>query len=193
GCRRDEVPVSPMGSSPRRDDRDARVLVSGAKCVETMIDRLVCADGGNPDQTTTHGKKVEEAKALELKGWHYTLHLAGRVFSVFVHGDTVGAETLRRSLTDWLTDMKLIPAMSEGGIDRYIGYYDPYATSHDALDEDTAVQHEVRSAAKALVEAVALSRAGKLPRVQADSDPRPKGANAPSRHPDASRCGLARG
>src|SRR5262245_59479836 len=26
-----------------------------------------------------------------------------------------------------LTDLKLIPAMSQGGIDRYIGYHEPYA------------------------------------------------------------------
>src|SRR5262245_41923698 len=112
--------------------------------LKLMIDRLVCADGGNPDPTTTRGKNVEDAKALELKGWHYPRHLAGRVFAVVVHGDTVGAETLRRSLTDWLSDMKLLPAMPQGGIDRYIGYYEPYATSHDALDRDTAVQREVR-------------------------------------------------
>jgi len=141
--------------------------------LKLMIDRLVCADGGNPDQTTTHGKKVEEAKALELKGWHYPRHLAGRVFAVFVHGDTVGAETLRRSLTDWLTDMELIPAIPQGGIDRYIGYYEPYATNHEALDKDAAVQQEVRNAAKALVDAIALARAGTLPH-PADSDPRPK-------------------
>ena len=139
-----------------------------------MMDRLVCADGGNPDPTTTHGKTVEEAKALELQGWAYPRHLAGRIFAVIVHGDTVGAETLRRSLSDWLTDMKLLPAMPQGGIDRYIGYYEPYATSHDALDRDTAVQHEVRSAAKALVEAVRLSRAGRFPHLQPGSDPRPK-------------------
>jgi len=60
--------------------------------LKLMIDRLVCADGGNPDQTTTHGKKVDEAKALELKGWHYPRHLSGRVFAVFVHG----AGTLQR-------------------------------------------------------------------------------------------------
>jgi multimeric flavodoxin WrbA len=142
--------------------------------LKLMMDRLVCADGGNPDQTTTHGKKVEEAKALELEGWGYPRHLAGRVFSVVVHGDTVGAETLRRSLTDWLTDMKLRPALPHGGIDRYIGYYEPYATSHEALDRDTAVQLEVRHAAKALVEAVALSRAGRFPDLGPDSDPRPK-------------------
>jgi multimeric flavodoxin WrbA len=142
--------------------------------LKLMMDRLVCADGGNPDQTTTHGKHVEEAKALELQGWHYPRHLAGRVFSVIVHGDTVGAETLRRSLTDWLTDMHLLPAVPQGGIDRYIGYYEPYATSHDALDSDTVVQQEVRNTAKALVHAVALSRAGRYPPVDTGSDPRPK-------------------
>jgi multimeric flavodoxin WrbA len=142
--------------------------------LKLMMDRLVCADGGNPDQTTTHGKKAEEAKDIELKGWHYPRHLAGRVFSLVVHGDTVGAETLRRSLSDWLTDMKLLPAMAQGGIDRYIGYYEPYATSHDALDKDTAVQHETRNAAKALVDAIALMRAGKFPKLAGDGDPRPK-------------------
>src|SRR6187402_2960327 len=63
--------------------------------LKLMIDRLVCADGGNPDPTTTGGKDPEKAKALELGGWSYPRHLAGRVFSVVVHGDTVGAETLR--------------------------------------------------------------------------------------------------
>lgn len=29
--------------------------------LKAMIDRLVCADGGNPDLTSTHGKTVEEA------------------------------------------------------------------------------------------------------------------------------------
>ena len=131
--------------------------------LKLMMDRLVCADGGNPDQTTTHGKKPDEAKALELRGWPYPRHLAGRVFSVVVHGDAGGAETLRRSLTDWLTDMHLLPALRQGGIDRYIGYYEPYATSHDALDRDADVQEEVRGAARALVEAVALARAGRYP------------------------------
>jgi multimeric flavodoxin WrbA len=142
--------------------------------LKLMIDRLVCADGGNPDPTTTHGKAVDEAKALELSGWSYPRHLAGRVFSVVVHGDTVGAETLRRSLSDWLTDMQLLPAMAQGGIDRYIGYYGPYATSHEALDADTAVQDEVRGAARALVEAVRLSRAGTYRRLDAKAEPRPK-------------------
>jgi multimeric flavodoxin WrbA len=142
--------------------------------LKLMIDRLVCADGGNPDPTTTHGKGVEEAKALELEGWPYPRHLAGRVFAVVVHGDTVGAETLRRSLADWLSDMKLQPAVVQGGMDRYIGYYEPYATSHDALDQDAAVQNEVRESARALIEAVALARAGRLPQMETESELRPK-------------------
>jgi multimeric flavodoxin WrbA len=142
--------------------------------LKLMIDRLVCADGGNPDPTTTRGKGVQEAKQLELSGWHFPRHLAGRVFAVVVHGDAVGAETLRRSLSDWLCDMRLLPAMRHGGIDRYIGYYEPYATSHAALDADTAVQQEVRNAAQAVVEAVALTRAGRFPQPEPETDPRPK-------------------
>ena len=142
--------------------------------LKLMMDRLVCADGGNPDQTSTHGKKPAEAKALELKGWHYPRHLAGRVFSVVVHGDVIGAETLRRSMCDWLTDMELIPATPQAGIDGYIGYYGPYATSHEALDADTGIQREVRGAAAALSEAVKLARAGRLPRTQREPEARPK-------------------
>jgi multimeric flavodoxin WrbA len=142
--------------------------------LKLMIDRLVCADGGNPDPTTTHGKRPEEAKALELEGWHYPRHLADRLFGVVVHGDAVGAETLRRSLTDWLTDMNLIEATG-ATLDRYIGYYQPYATSHEALDGDEAVQQEVRNVARSLADAVQLARDGKLVRTDGRSrDPRPK-------------------
>ena len=143
--------------------------------LKLMMDRLVCADGGNPDLTSTHGKRPEEAKALELAGWSYPRHLAGRLFAIVVHGDVVGAETLRRSLADWLIDMKLVPAAPSAVIDRYIGYYEPYATSHDALDRDTAVQQEVRSAALTLAEGIRLARAGRFPRPDAgQSEIRPK-------------------
>jgi len=131
--------------------------------LKLMIDRLVCADGGNPDPTSTHGNNAAEAKALELKGWHYPRHLAGRLFSIVVHGDAAGTENLRRSLTDWLLDMHLIQASHAATIDRYVGYYEPYATSHEALDRDVALQDEVRNAAKILIEAVKLARAGNLP------------------------------
>jgi multimeric flavodoxin WrbA len=143
--------------------------------LKLMIDRLVCADGGNPDPTTTRGKSPQLAKALELKGWSYPRHLADRVFSVVVHGDAAGAETLRQALVDWLTDMELRPASAAATIDRYVGYYEPYATSHDALDRDTALQEEVRNAARALVESVRLLRAGQFPRPDRGlKQPRPK-------------------
>lgn len=47
-------------------------------------------------------------------------------------------------------------------LDRYIGYWEPYATSHEALDKDQAIQDEVRNAAKTLLEAVQARKAGKL-------------------------------
>jgi multimeric flavodoxin WrbA len=143
--------------------------------LKLMMDRLVCADGGNPDPTTTHGKKPEEAKALELKGWHYPRHLAGRVFAVIAHGDAAGVEMLERALTGWLADMHLVPASASAVVARYVGYYEPYATSHEALDRDAAFQAEVRNAARTLVEAVTLSRHGALPRPgDRLGDPRPK-------------------
>ncbi|KRR13355.1 NADPH-dependent FMN reductase [Bradyrhizobium jicamae] len=130
--------------------------------LKAMMDRLVCADGGNPDPTSTHGKHADQAKALELKGWPYPRHLAGRHFGLVVHGDSAGAEMLRRSLSDWLTDMSLISAGRTSEADGYIGYMEPYATSHQALDEDRAFQDEVRNAARALGNAVKLARAGKF-------------------------------
>src|SRR5688572_7605440 len=143
--------------------------------LKLMMDRLVCADGGNPDPTTTSLKDPAKAKALELAGWHYPRHLAGRRFAVVVHGDTVGAETLRRSLSDWLHDMHLVAAHYAATIDRYVGWYEPYATSHFALDDDRALQQEVRNAARHLVDAVRAYRSGQT---QADTvrddDPRPK-------------------
>ena len=78
--------------------------------MKLMMDRLVCADGGNPDPTSTHGKDAKKAKELELADWPYPRHLEGRVFSVIVHGDVEGAENVRRSLADWLRFMKLKPA-----------------------------------------------------------------------------------
>ncbi len=73
-----------------------------------------------------------------------------------------GAEALRRSLSDWLTDMSLISAGRKSEADGYVGYMEPYATSHQALDEDREFQDEVRNAARALGNAVRLARAGKL-------------------------------
>ena len=142
--------------------------------LKLMMDRLVCADGGNPDPTTTSGKSPDKAKALELKGWPYPRHLRNRAFSVVVHGDAAGAETVRRSLHDWLTDMELVPAGGAALIDRYVGYYEPYATSHEALDRDAAIFEEVRNAARTLASAVTELRGGRVPPDEGVEDPRPK-------------------
>ena len=142
--------------------------------LKLMMDRLVCADGGNPDPTTTQGKDPRLAKELELKGWHYPRHLAGRAFSVVVHGDAEGAETLRRSLVDWLIDMELVPAGAAANFARYVGYYEPYATSHEALDRDRALFKEVRNAARSLVNAVRMIRRGRREPDAGLNAPRPK-------------------
>lgn len=130
--------------------------------LKAMMDRLVCADGGNPDPTSTHGKKADEAKALELKGWSYPRHLAGWHFGLIVHGDSVGAEGVRRTLSDWLTDMHLISVGRFGELDGYVGYMEQYAVSHRELDEDSEFQQEVMNTARVLGRAVKLARQGRL-------------------------------
>jgi len=143
--------------------------------LKLMIDRLVCADGGNPDPTSTHGKDAARAKALELKGWPYPKHLARRVYGLLVHGDVAGVEDSRRALSDWLDWMGLVDAGDQSRLDRYIGYYAPYATSHDALDKDKDVQGEARNVARSVARHVRALRAGKLDvEVQRLPRPRPK-------------------
>lgn len=143
--------------------------------VKLMMDRLVCADGGNPDPTLTQGKDADLAKRAEMAGWDYPRHREGRLFSVVVHGDTEGAENARRSLSDWLRSTKLESIGEKGELDRYIGYWQPYATNHEEFDRDKAVQAEVRNAALALAQAVGERRAGRLASIGASlEDPRPK-------------------
>ena len=60
-------------------------------------------------------------------------------------------------------------------LDRHIGYYEPYATSHDSLDRDEAVQEEARNVARAVAKAVVELRVGRLQAVQPNlSRPRSK-------------------
>ncbi len=143
--------------------------------LKAMIDRLVCADGGNPDPTLTGGKDAKKAKQVELDGWDYPKHLAGRAYGLVVHGDVAGIEGSRRALSDWLDWMGLIDAGAQARLDRFIGYYEPYATSHDALDKDINVQQEVRHVGKAVAAVVRELRNGGLdtmkPRL---TPPRPK-------------------
>jgi multimeric flavodoxin WrbA len=135
-------------------------MVSSA--FKLMMDRLVCADGGNPDPSSTHGKDAKKAKDIELAGWPFPRHLAGRVFSVFAHGDSVGADTLADNLSNWLTDMGLIQAGHIAKVSRYICYLTPYATSHEDLDSEKDTQEDARNAARALIEAIKMRRAEAL-------------------------------
>lgn len=141
--------------------------------LKLMIDRLVCADGGNPDPTTTHGKDAEEAKALELRGWDFPKHLDKRIYGLVVHGDVGGVEPSRRALSDWLDWMGLIDAGDQARLDRYIGYYEPYATSHESLDTDEAVQEETRNVARAVARYTEALRKTGLP-VETTRLPRPR-------------------
>ena len=72
--------------------------------------------------------------------------------------------------------MGLIDAGAAAKLDRYIGYYEPYSNSNDALDKDIAVQKEVlRNVVRSVVGAVKELHAGRLsqPDKQIKS-PRPK-------------------
>jgi multimeric flavodoxin WrbA len=141
--------------------------------LKSMMDRLVCADGGNPDPTLTQGKDAARARELE-QNWKYPRHLRGRAFSVIVHGDSAGAENLRRMLTDWLTDMELRPAGRAALLDRYIGYYEPYSKSHQKLDKEDKLFVEVSNAAAALLQAANRYRVGEEAPGAGLPDPRPK-------------------
>ena len=128
--------------------------------LKLMIDRLVCADGGNPDPTTTRGKDPARAKELELKGWPYPKHFAGRAFAIVAHGDAAGPENLRRMLADWLTDIGMVQAGPQAALDTWIGWYRPYATSHEDLDADQDILVQVDQAALSLANMVKQIRSG---------------------------------
>src|ERR1700676_5062577 len=96
------------------------------------------------------GTRARLKSADELSGWSYPKHLAGRVYGLVVHGDVAGIEGVRHALSDWLDWMGLVDAGPKARLDRYIGYYEPYATSHDALDRNKD-EEEVRNVARAVV------------------------------------------
>ena len=90
-----------------------------------------------------------------------------------VHGDVGGVEPSRRALSDWLGWMGLVDAGDQARLDRYIGYYEPYATSHDTLDADEGVQEETRNVARAVARYVDALRKTGLP-VATGKLPRPR-------------------
>ena len=92
-----------------------------------------------------------------------------------MHGGGVGIEGSRRDRSDWLDWMGVVDAGAAARLDRFVGYYEPYATSHEALDRGEAVQQEARNVGRAVAHAVSELRAGRLPAVQPKvTRPRPK-------------------
>ena len=111
-----------------------------------------------------------------MNGWDYPKHLQGRSFSIVVHGDAVGAESVRRNLTDWLHDLGLSAASAQALVDGYIGYYEPYAISHEALDKNNDLELRALNAARSLMHSVKYLRKNnfKWPQVIKLEDPNPK-------------------
>lgn len=110
-------------------------------------------------------------RKIELAGREYPRHLEGRLFSCVIHGDAEGADGARRSICDWLTALGLTAAGHAAVLDRYIGCWQPYATSHEALDGDEAIQEEVKNAARALLAGVRSQRQGLRPDADAGLKP----------------------
>jgi len=54
------------------------------------------------------------------------------------------------------------PNYGSGQTQDWMNYWAPYATSHQALDADQAVQEEVRNAARSLFDAVTAKREGRF-------------------------------
>jgi hypothetical protein len=92
-----------------------------------------------------------------------------------VHGDAAGVGAVRNALAGWLADMGLFEAGHKSQLGAYVGYMEPYATSHDALDRDTGMQEETRNAARSLINAIKLMRRGEFKQPDASlREPRPK-------------------
>lgn len=71
--------------------------------------------------------------------------------------------------------MGLIDSGQMSRLDRFIGYYESYAQSHEVLDHDQAMQEETRNVARAVAIAVSELRKGELqPPDISLKNPRPK-------------------
>ena len=142
--------------------------------LKSMMDRLVCADGGNPDPTSTAGKDPKLAKQLELKGWTYPRHLAGRAFAVVVHGDpkawtlcaarwSIGSPTCISS--------RPAAAPCSTGTSGTTSLMRPATKRWIVMRGCTG---EVRNAARSLANEIALIRKGRREPDERLDDPRPK-------------------
>ena len=141
--------------------RPSRVAPLGADVAE----RVVALTQSDPPAETTHWTAPMMAKEIGISAssvqriWH-AHGLQPHRFRRFKLrrwrrcGDDCGVR--------WQTGYGygLVFAFRMAEADAYVGYMEPYATSHEALDEDRAFQQEVVNAAQAL--GVRLARLGRL-------------------------------
>jgi len=140
-----------------------------------LLDRLVCADGGNPDPDITGFKNKEACKELERSGkYPIVKHLGGRSVGFFVHGDYGGQSTVLNSLVLTFSAMGFEIAgptsVSEYMIAPESGYY---ADNLKVLADSKAmenIQERVHRMAVAVLKKAVLLRTGYKMIQQSDFD-----------------------
>ena len=121
-------------------------------------------------------QEAEEGKGARARRLGLPTAPAGRAFSVVVHGDAAGAETVRQSLHDWLTDMDLVPA-GNAALNSIAtsATTSPMRPATTRSIETTACKRKSKNAARTLAAAVRLARSGTFPVADRGLDePRPK-------------------
>jgi hypothetical protein len=169
--RLDERHLCDVGRRARGDDDHSGELVRPAIRLEADDGSAGLRGRRKPGPDIDARQKSRRGQGVGIAGWPYPQHLAERVFSVVVHGDYGGEEAVQNALSTWLRDSGLVEAGHLSQVSRLVGYMEPYATSHEELDRDTAFQEETRIAARALVQAVKLQRRGELKRPDAGLQP----------------------
>jgi len=154
--------------------------------LKAMIDRMVCFDAANPDPTKTMTpegglKDIKKAKALErgprVGGksiWNFRKSkvMAGRIYSVYVHGDADGLSLVQDALTQSLEWYGFTSAGPYASTSDYIGYYETYADNREHLKNDPIPWENVRIIAKNLAEKCKKAKKKGMPMPVMSVDPR---------------------
>ena len=119
--------------------------------LKLMIDRLVCADGGNPDPDHDARQGPGEGEGARARG----LAVPAPSRRPRVRGGRArrfagprGSAAQPRAVAH---RHRHEPGRRLGRLRYAIGYYEPYATSHDKLDASPEIFVEVENAARSLV------------------------------------------
>jgi hypothetical protein len=121
--------------------------------LKLMIDRWF-ADNGNPDQPRPRARTVT-GEAARLRLSYPDISPAGHSRRPWRRRQTGKSLHVDRLAHGYEMD-------PQDDANRYwVGWYQPYATSHDDLDKDKALFAEVKNAALALANMVKLIRTGK--------------------------------